>query len=204
MKLSRAAVMATGLFLAQQAQATSFVVLGSGPVANPRSVILVGEPALMLPTVDVPPPDRSIRTAALRLTDQPPRETATAVAPAATAGSDDAVAWPPVLSRSMVAFGMPLPAKPAARAPFSLPTVFRAGLAGDAFKSTPTPARAAVEEKPASEKAKKSPTEVTPEPEAPAVAGREETAPLKPRDRAPDPAAPPTVPATPPPTMRLE
>ncbi|MDN2583680.1 hypothetical protein [Aquibium sp. ELW1220] len=207
MKLPRAALVTAGLLLAQQAQAASFVVLGGEPVANARSVMVLGEPAaprLAVAARAAPPPDRSIETSALRPTQPAAAE---AVADAAPAEPDPryVVAWPPVLSRSMVAFGVPLPAETqkvalAPRSPFSLPAVFRAGLAGDAFHAAPTPARAAVEEEPTKDKAAKRPAE----PDAPAVATNKDTAPLKPQDKTPAPAAPPSVPATPPPAMRLE
>lgn len=221
MKFPRTVLAAAGVLLAQQGQAASFVVLGGEPVASPRSVLVLGEPAAPLLVVAAraarasPPPDRSIETAALRPTHPVMAEAAADVAPAdpaqdvpATVEPDPryVVAWPPVLSRSMVAFGVPLPERTqtvamAPRAPFGLPAVFRAGLAGEAFKSAPTPARAAVEE-PVEKKAADG-TAQTPATEAqtPAVAERKDTTP---QDRAPAPAAPPSVPATPPPTMRLE
>ena len=192
--------MAAFLLLATQAQATSFIVMGGEPLANPRSVLHLGRPiapvAASRPSA-APPPDRSIQTAALRLSDRPPGD----LAPARRAGPRPVVAWPPLLSRSMVAFGEPLPVETptmatAERAPFGLPMVIRGGLAGDAFKSAPTPARAAVEETPRRPAADRSPRT-----ETPAVAERRE--PSR-RDRPTAPEAPPSVPATPPPTMRLE
>lgn len=208
MKLPGATAVAIGLLAAQQAQAGSFVVLGGEPVANSRSVVILGRPESPVAAADghaAVPPDRSIETSALRATLDGRGEAAyTLAAPAPE--TRDVVAWPPVLSRSMVAFGTPLPARPRAiasanRAPFNLPAVFRAGLAGDAFKSAPTPARAAVQEerpvepKPADGRAA--------QPVAPAMTERRETAPPQRRDRPPAPEAPPSVPATPPPTMRL-
>ncbi|WP_187969951.1 hypothetical protein [Aquibium microcysteis] len=224
MTFPRAVLVTTGFLLAHQAQAASFVVLGGEPVVRPRSVLVLGEPAAPRPAATaraVPPPDRSIETAALRPTHPATAEAAADVVPSAAAPDMPAtvepdprsvVAWPPVLSRSMVAFGVPLPDETqvvalAPRAPFSLPAVFRAGLAGEAFQFAPTPARAAVQEAPAEKKAAK--------PERPAtgrsmeadedeMAEGRDPAPLKPQDRTPAPAAPPSVPATPPPTMRLE
>jgi hypothetical protein len=141
MKLPRAAVAAAGLLLAQQAQAASFVVLGGEPVVRPRSVLVLGEPAVPRRPATartaraVPPPDRSIETAALRPSHPAMADAAADAAPAEPAQDAPAsvepdprsmVAWPPVLSRSMVAFGVPLPDEPqvvamAPRAPFSLP-----------------------------------------------------------------------------------
>lgn len=202
---------AAGLLLSQQAQAASFVVLGGEPLAHARSVLVLGEPAAPRPAAAaraVPPPDRSIETSALRPTQPAAVETVPDVAPAEP-DPRYVVSWPPVLSRSMVAFGEPLPVETrvvalAPRAPFSLPAVFRAGLAGDAFHAAPTPARAAVEDEPTEEKADKRAVERSTEAETPAVAERREPAPLKPQDKTPAPSAPPSVPATPPPAMRLE
>ena len=202
MKLARTAMMATGLFLAQQAQAASFLVLSDGPGDTPRSVQTRGAPAS-------PPaaPDRSIETSALRQANPSPGagpRGPVAAAPAG-AGPRDGTAWPPTLSRSMVAYGEPRPvvpetaapeaAAPQNRSPFGLPAVFRAGLAGDAFTTAPAPARTA-QERPAAVPAAED------APQTPAVAGRREPA----RPTTPDAAtdAPPTVPATPAPTMRLE
>lgn len=200
-------MMATGLLLAQQAQASSFVVLGGEPVASPRSVLMLGEPAAVVVAATAsaaPPPDRSIETSALGAPDRPESGSV------ATPDPDPryVVAWPPRLSRSMVAFGEPLPVETrtaalAPRPPLSLPAVFRGGLAGDAFKSAPTPARAAVEQ-PAAEKTRKPAGGASPNSGASTVAERKDTAPLKPQDKAPPPSAPPSVPATPPPTIRLE
>lgn len=197
-------MMATGLLLAQQAHASSFVALGGEPVASPRSVLLLGEPdspVVVSAASAAPPPDRSIETSALGDTDRTEPKPAAAPAP----DPRYVVAWPPQLSRSMVAFGEPLPVEPqrvvmAARAPLSLPAVFRGGLAGDAFHSAPTPVRAAVEEPAGKARPAAGPSSPS---RAPAVAERKDSAPLK-RDEAPAPAAPPSVPATPPPTMRLE
>ncbi len=208
MKLPRAAAIAIGLLLAQQAQAGSFVVLGDRAVVNSPSVVMLGRPASPLAAADghaAMPPDRGIETSALRTSLDGRGEAAhTLAAPAPEARH--VVAWPPVLSRSMVAFGKPLPAKPRTaasgnRAPLSLPAVFRAGLAGDAFKSAPTPARAAVqEERPVEPK----PADGRPtQPDAPAMTERRETPPPQRRDRPPAPEAP-SAPPPPPPTMRLE
>ena len=204
MKLPSTAMIATGLLLAQQAQAASFVTLGGETVASPRSVLLLGEPAppvVVFPVNAAPSPDRSIETSALVATDRP--ESGSAATP--DADPHYVVAWPPKLSRSMVAFGEPLPVETrmvAARAPLSLPAVFRGGLAGDAFKSTPAPARAAVEQ-PSPDRARTPAGGPSSRSEGSTVAGRKDTTPLK-RDEAPAPSAPPSVPATPPPTMRLE
>lgn len=213
MKLPRAAVAAAGLLLAQQAQAASFVALGGEPVTRPRSVLVLGEPAAPRPAAPVravPAPDRSIETAALRPSHPVVAEAAAADVAPAEPDLRYVVAWPPVLSRSMVAFGVPLPDEPqvvalAPRAPFALPAVFRAGLAGEAFKSAPTPVRAAVEEDPVEPETADgtAPTPAT-DAQTPTVVERRETAPLKPQEKAPAPAAPPSVPATPPPAMRLE
>lgn len=198
-------MMATGLLLAQQAQAASFVALGGEPVASPRSVLMLGEPVAVVVAATAsaaPPPDRSIETSALGAPDRPKSGSV------ATPDPDPryVVAWPPRLSRSMVAFGEPLPEEPqtvamTSRAPLSLPAVFRGGLAGDAFKFAPTPARAAVEQP---DKTRQPSGGASSRSGASAVAERKDTAPPKPRDKAPAPPAPPSVPATPPPTMRLE
>ena len=200
-------MMATALLLAQQAQASSFVVLGGEPVASPRSVLLLGDqasPAVASAASAALPPDRSIETSALRRTGEPQRQAVAAPSP----DPRHAVAWPPRLSRSMVAFGEPLPVETqkiamTARAPLGLPAVFRGGLAGDAFKSAPMPARAAVEQ-PVPDKSRKPAGGASPSSEPSTVAGRKDTAPPKPQDKAPAPSAPPSAPATPPPTTRLE
>ena len=199
MKLPRSAMMATGLLLAQQAQAASFVTFGGEAADTPRSVLALGEPAS--PRAAAAGPDRSIETSALREPVAPPREgprggvAAASPGPSAPPAPRAGVAWPPPLSRSMVALGEPRPAEPETVAaeggsPFGLPTVFRAGLAGDAFTSAPTPAAAATQERAADSQ---------PQTQTPVAAERREATP---RDATA--AAPPTVPATPQPTMRLE
>ncbi|RST85118.1 hypothetical protein EJC49_17135 [Aquibium carbonis] len=200
--------MAIGLLAAQQAQAGSFVMLGGEPAASSPSVVMLGRPVARAFPADrqaAPSPDRSIETSALRTTLDESSEAGAAIPPPPDPEPLDVVVWPPVLSRSMMAFGEPRPARPrtvatASRAPFSLPAVFRAGLAGDAFTSTQTPARAAVqEERPLAPSAAAGSAA---QPDTPALTERREPQPSR-RDRPPAPEAPPSVPATPPPTMRL-
>lgn len=227
MSVFRAVAILIGVLAAPQALAASFVSLGDAPVATSRSIITLGEPssfvALGAPADDPAKPDRSIETAALPDHGQSPQQAVAAQfgqlappEPDETRETDSryVVAWPPPLSRSMVAFGTPAPQteqpviQMAARAPFSLPTVFRGGLIGEAFKTTPSPARAATEETPVEETAPAEPASAQPDqqPSQPAaVAERRDTPPdPSPRDRTPMPPALPTVAPTPPPSMRLE
>ena len=209
MRPLRVAVFAAGLLFAQQATASSFMIIGEPPAGPSPSIIVLGEPAKGNPPVVSAPPDESIRTAALPEGEELPQETA--------AGLFDyeiearAKDWPPPLSVSMVAFGEPLAARPATKAPdrrnarLSLPMVIRGGLIGNAapVAATPSDIRPAVADQPVRQQ-----TEKPVEPKAPAVAEQREsqppTGPSR-RDPRPEPAAPPPAPAPPPPpTQRLE
>jgi hypothetical protein len=220
MRVIRAAAMAIGVLLAHQAQASSFIVLGGEPVREPRSMISLGKPSSIVALGAAQPqaPDRSIETAALPQTTQG----SSGLRPTNVADEPEAAMvrpWPPAPSRSLLALGEPAAvvqvATAQSRRPPVLPTVFRGGLAGSAYPVAATPARQAVTEQQVVEKpvaetpAKKQSDrkqETNPQAETQPVVAERKDAPAgrSDRDSPPVPDAPPVVPATPPPVVRLE
>ena len=210
MKLLGAAAIATGMLLAHDAEASSFVVLDAPRSDVSRSILVLGEPALGDPPVVRAAPDETIKTAALATGS--PAHAATALFGEAVSETAERPAAP--LSRSMILLGKPAPNNSpgdkrtaALDGRASLPIVIRGGLVGEAFPLASRATQPRATQLPIPEEIA---PEAPPTPETPVVTERRTASSKGPpppggnREPPEPPALPAAPPPPPPPTRTLE